>query len=294
MDFTFDRVPGARASITAELIEVVRACHVKNIPVVDGVTGTDSEVLLKIIADPDCPRYGSFHPSTISPWSLTTLQEINIRSWSAADACLLDLVYRAKSVQGGSGAAASWRLEYDNTISHVQTFNTWGGQNLIKVWYKAGTASGTTSKPSGADEKGAAVTKMNASGVLTATALLSGTDWQAIRANIKAMRNHVNGDQWGSSPRGTWFFPGPRTVTTDYGKSYTVQLPFLENPDGWYPVVSYLDFQGNHPADSDKESVFPSFFPTLGAIQQLNGLARASEYNEDFFTPVFAFTPDDA
>jgi hypothetical protein len=160
---------------------------------------------------------------------------------------------------------------------------------------QGGTAAGTTSKPTRGGGIFVALPQMRVSGVLTARALLSGADWRAFKPYVKAIKAFTNSDFWGSELRGHWFFVAPRTQTNDYGKSYTVELNFLENEFGWWPVGAFIDSAtGQHPLDADKETSFPAFGPPAGTVQQLNGLSRAPVYGEADFRPIFAFTPDDA
>lgn len=294
MEFLFDRIEGMRANETQEMVEVVRPCLVRGIPVVDGATGTDPEVLFKMRLDPQCPARGSLYPTTILPYARATLQEFAIRSRLNATSAIVDFIYRAKAtLPGGAGIASNWSLSRSPQISHIQTYHSFDGQSLNKVWFKDGTAAGTTSEPSGADDYVAPVTKMRVNSVLTARALLSGDDWRSLSASIREIEEHLNSTVWGTDDRGVWFFVGPTTQTNDYGSTYSVELTFLENKDGWYPLAIFFDkITGQHPKGADKESSFTAF-PAPGNIITINGLTRVGEYGEVDFNAYFAFTPDD-
>src|SRR3954464_6551878 len=118
MEFIFDRIEGMRANETQEMVEIIRPCLVRGIPVVDGATGTDPEVLFKMRLDPQCPARGSLYPTTILPYARATLQEYAIRSRVSADTAVVDLIYRAKAtLPGGSGVASNWSLSRSPQIS---------------------------------------------------------------------------------------------------------------------------------------------------------------------------------
>jgi hypothetical protein len=295
MEFIFDRIAGMRSNETQEMVEVVRPCVVRGIPVVDGATGSDPEALFKMRLDPQCPARGSLYPTTILPYARATLQEYAIRSWLNPTSAIVDLIYRAKAtLPGGAGVASNWSLSRSPQISHLQTHLTAGGANVITSWYKAGTAAGTSTKPAGADSYSPPIATMRVDSVLSARALLSGPDWNAFKVDIRSIEGYINSQPWGSSPRGTWFFVAPTTQTQDYGQTYSVQVDFLENKRGWYGLGVFFDGTGKHPDDSDVETSFPAAFPGEGFVQKLNGLTRASTYPEVDFNLGFRFTPDDA
>jgi hypothetical protein len=290
----FDLVDGARVSATIDGVEITRSCIVSGLPVAAGTS--DPEVILQATEDSGFPGFFALYPTTIPRYQGATLQDVSVQSRDRRNNSVrLALTYRRKGGDG-SGSASEWSLEDSAQTSHVQTYGTAGGANNIQTWHKAGEPSTTTVKPAtGADAKNVSVHRMRTFRVLRATARLRGSAWAAIKGGIRGAAESINLDPWGGDPRGNWYFVGPTTRTSDYGRSYRIQLDFLEARDGHFPLAAYFNSQGVHPADCATEAQLRSGgLPSSGGTLTRNGVTLASVYYEIDFNTLFAFSPADA
>jgi hypothetical protein len=293
VEFKFDLVPGWSARRTADSTEITRPCLIRGLPVDDGAS--DPQVLLKATDHPASPADGEVFPTDKPLWAGCTLQDIVITSRPSKTSALANFVYRRKTDHGDGSTAGAWSVTYGSSVSHVTTYATANGTDLIRVWYKPG-AAGTVitdgTPATGAKGKSVAVHQMRVSGYLKATALLKGADWSPLKAALRTRRGYINSDEWGTDPRGKWFFVGPTTRTTDFGASFTVELEFLEAEDSWFPMAIWHARDGSHPADSDQESVLTAgTHPSEGQQFAANGITWASIYKEFPYNDFFVFTP---
>lgn len=290
MTWRFDLVEGSGVRRSVGLLEITRIAHVSGIPIEEGETGTDSEVLLKVLADSGFPGFLSEFETENDDFKGATLQDATIQSRPhRTNSVMMRLVYRKR-------IGDEFVLEVTRQISFVQAYSTAEGTNNIQVWYKQGTDTSTYEPPEGADIKNVAVPRMRVNRVLRAKAIMSYDQWTIARNDFEALAGRINSDIWGADGRGVWFFVGPETRTEDRGRSYEVILTFLENKYRWYSVSAYMNYAGRHPQDCATERDVGVGFspPEYDSVTAMNGISLSSDYKEGSFSPVFNFTPEDA
>jgi hypothetical protein len=132
---------------------------------------------------------------------------------------------------------------------------------------------------------------------LRASGFMTGSQWNSIKANIRASSGCLNAGPWGSSadPRGSWLFLGPISRTNDQGAWFHVQLDFVrgEKDTSFYPIGYYRRrFDGAVPKDAASEDeVLAGGLPVVGGIYRTNGASIASIYPEANWMSLFTFTP---
>lgn len=303
----WDVIEGAGVRNTIKGLDIIRVCLVRNVPG-DCTNGQSPSVLLTALTAPGMPTLYSPHPDPAYQNAL--LEEQNPRSIGSSDCVMVELVYRMRPIDPvGHANANAWTVTDSYQTSHIITYPT-ALETLGNVWYKAGaTKSGgggnalRNSPPAQAAIKTGGVPKIITYRVIKATAILLATDWNTWKPTVRAAKGKINSDTWGTSPRGHWFFLGPNVKYFDkiQRKNVEIELTFLEDEKGHYPLIAYLNTHGIHPADcitEDQLRILPGFVTNdgtpfkEGAVAQGNGLSMASIYKETPFATVFAFTPD--
>jgi hypothetical protein len=244
------------------------------------------------------PAKGSSYP--FAGYGSATLEERNVRSIRAVDSVAVDLVYRQRNGDdaGGTGGGV-WSLTDSTQTAHLITFASADGTSSLIVWYEPSASDSQNSPP--ANVAGSVQTAQRIVGaqkfkpyrVLKATSVLRGTDWALIKDDIHDISGKVNSDVWGGHARGTWLFLGPTTKTFDPAQSTIyIDLVFIQDKDGHFPLLSYLNEKGVHPANSIKESTLRARgLPSVGQVVTGRGLSIASIYKEASFSSKFSFTP---
>ena len=123
------------------------------------------------------------------------------------------------------------------------------------------------------------------------TRTMNKQDWDLIKANYRAVAGNINSTTWGSYTRGTVFFLGPNTTTQNVGAQVLVELIFLIELKGFYPLLSWFTYTGEHPSDSVSEATLRGRgLPAEDDVLQGNGLTLCSVQDESDFSLVFDFT----
>lgn len=290
MEFQFDQITGNEVRNTRQGLEIIRPCYVKDIEIAEGTS--DPEVLLKIISDPQCPKIDDAHPSTLVD---AVLDEHRLRSIDSSfkTSAWMDLVYRATPITLVPGAPIQFVVEQSSQQVTVTTYGTAGGTALT-IWYKKGEEATTAVFPTGGVLKGVGVTKILTYDVLRAVGTATRAQWDAIKGVVRAARGKIHSDNWGTAERGKYFFLGPTTRYLSGSKFVNIQLEFLGDENGHFPLVAYFDEHGEHPADSASENDVRSGGPPgENTYSGRNGMLLASIYGETPFGGLFNFTPDD-
>ncbi len=209
-----------------------------------------------------------------------------------------------------------WSLTDSTTISVIQTFGTANGSNSPTVWYRAGTPNtvATTGSqktgdpgiilagdglPADYTPRTDAVHKYVPHRTLKARSYILQDDWDRVKKEVRAAAGCINMDKWGDDERGTWLFTGPITSTTEPYADFpllTIELNFLNDPKGFYPMGFYRDAYGSHPPDcateialcnGDPEETTGTNKPALNGVLGRNGICLISVQKEVAFTPLF-------
>lgn len=295
--FIFDRVDGSRVRNTVNGLEVVRRCTVYDIPVYQ--TSNAYKALVDIISDPQCPRLHTAFPDPSVPAFLDEHQLVSIEKPKRR--AELDLVYRSPPFVPG-GVQVQWIVQDQSLVNHITTYATageagQGGTTSILLWYKPGEPPSTDVIPGSTTSvptQTAGVHKITVFRGLRVTGRATAQQWSAVKKIIRGAKGKINSDNWGSDKRGVWLFLGPNATTSDRGNTYDIELTFLGEDLGHFPIAVYVDPQTGHiPGDiSNERELRKNGPPTFGDMWRRNGLALVSIYEETTFADKFAFTPD--
>lgn len=291
----YSLVEGSRVvnSVNGQLVIV--PCVVKGVsiePPASGQFGGDSTVLTRV--SPFLPSLYTPHPDTVN-YPYLTLREYEIRSYRASFSEVhVDLIYRAPG-------PSDWVLEEISQSEYLRTFTTANSQKQITCWYKQGASNTVTSPPAGAKLEVPAdgVQKYVGKRILKAKGWMKYAAWTPIRANVRTALWTLNHSQWGDDPvadaTGCWLFANMITSTHDLNRTKNIELFFINDPGGWYPITQYLDINNRHPGDGTTEAQLRAVgLPVIGGQITMNGITRSSIYNETEFNAIFNFDPSQA
>lgn len=300
LTFITDLLQGSSWENTANGTFGVRPCLVK------GFSGllNPATILPSIVADLNCPPLYSKHPDTVNgndavlvAHSLKSIDRTTAHVW-------INLIYKTalNSITANAAGGGAWSMESDFEVSHIDTYvtapdpNTKVKQNLF-VWYKAGAPKTITTPPAGCFKVGGAAKKLRSDKVLVVSGAISGQAWLGVNGQpgwktiTENAADSINSVAWGSYSPYTWYFPGPKTRTEDFGNSFTIKLPFYYRREGWCAEIPYFNPQGDHPPDSTSEDAALLHLPAQGAMNTFNGITIASVQTVSPFNTVFGFTP---
>jgi hypothetical protein len=290
--FIFDRVDGSRVRNTVNGLEVVRRCTVYDIPT--AVAGMGYKALISIISDTQCPRLHTAFPDPTVPAFLDEHQLVSIEQPKRR--AELDLVYRSPPFIAG-GTEILWVVQDQSLTNHITTYataGTDGGTTSILLWYRPNESASTDVRPADAVTQNVGTHKIIPYRGLRVNGRATQQQWSAVRKVIRAASGKINSDNWGTYTRGQWLFLGPTSTTTDNGNTYNIELTFLGDMHGHFPIVVYVDPQTGHiPGDISTEAKLRSGgLPTFGDMFRRNGLGLVSIYEETTFADKFNFNPD--
>jgi hypothetical protein len=268
---------------------------------VEGLTITtigDPNVLTKCL--PVLPGLFAPHPDSAN-FPNATLRERRIRSVRSPNIAIVDLIYRTNF------GPSDFVLEEISQTEYLQTLMTADGTKQLGSYFDPTDVPSSnpflarTAPPSGfklASPSG--VMKFQGKTIIKATGWMLYTDWQKHRRSIRAARWHINSVPWGDDPvnddRGCWMFANLITRTDDLNFTKVIELYFINDPRGHYPIFGYIDPQTGLPVQAGvTESQVRAWGPPAVGGQWLgNGITRASVYLEIDFNPLFNFSPADA
>jgi len=296
MEIEFDVVDGFGVREKLDSLEIVRPILVKNVPG-DCSGGQNPGVLLQALTAPGMPSLRSGYP--YPGYTGALLEERNPRSIRSVDSVAVDLVYRLRVTQ--ASGINTWSLTDSTQTAHLITYVSADGSTSLLVWYEP-TATDSQNVPPASSttvqtvQRIVGVQKINTYRVLKAASTMRGDDWATVKDSIHDAAGKINSDTWGSHGRGTWLFLGPSTKTFDPTQSVVqVELNFLQDKNGHFPLLAYVNEKGVHPANSITEKKLrdrsPAGPPVVGAIKTGRGLTLASIYQETAFSGLFSFTP---
>jgi hypothetical protein len=295
----WDIVDGAYARETADGMEINRPVGVEGLVGDASDVGKNPAVLLEALSAPGMPTRGSPHPKISDAY----LEDRGARSIGAVSACIVDLIYRQRVIAGANhGSASTWSITDAYQVSQRITYASADGSKATTVWYLASSGSsispGDITPPAGARIRTVGVHQYKVHRVITVSGRLTKSDWDSWKRTVRAAAGKINADTWGTDTRGTWLFMGPTTRFFDRNNNPSsivyVELTFFNDPDGFYPLIGYIDPQGIHPADAATETEVRSFggLPPVNGIVRRKGKTLVSVQGETNFSPLFAFTPD--
>jgi hypothetical protein len=296
----WDVVEGWSVQKTRDGIEVVRPVCVRGIETTC-VSGKNPYVLLTALSAAGMPTVGS---PLATEYPSLLYEDYRIRTIGSVDSVMVDLIYRQRvdDGSGGSGAANTWSITDSYQTSQITTFATADGSQGTSVWYLAtagaSITAGDLTPPTGARVRIAGVHQFKSHRVITVSGRLRYDDWQTYRTAVRAAASCINSDTWGTSTRGTWLFLGPTSRFFDRNLNPAslvyVELAFMNDPDGHFPLIGYVDPQGIHPADAAVETEVRSIggLPAVGGLTRRKGKTLVSVQREVAFSSLFAFTPD--
>lgn len=288
----WDVVSGASVTKSAQGLEIIRPVCVTGIGSAC-VDGQNPDALLKALTVVGLPVEGTPYSATY-PYAL--LEDYRVRTIDSDDSVMVDLIYRQQGPGSGDPHGSStWSVTDSEQSSHIQTYATANGTANTLVWYKSGASSSQNVPPAKSATRVPPLPKIITYRTIKASGILRGTDWATFKPQVRAAAGRINSDTWGSATRGTWLFLGPSTRWYDrFKRVIYVDLNFINDPDGWYPLSVYLNPHGAHPADCVTEAALRATgLPVADQNKTRNGISITSIYKEATFSDKFIFTPDD-
>lgn len=280
-----------------EMLEIVRSCYVSGIVLVPNPLA-DPTALTKLVSDPNCPQRFTSHPDPYYAGRGCVLRGYKIRNAGGDPTkAIIDCIYRGPPTGNPSGGTNLFTLTDTTHTITEQSYTTAGGQKVASIYYQKGFAGNAGQSPVAPyDSAIVAGKRRRALRGLRATGLLTAAQYNAIAALVGSVRGCINSVQWGGSTansRGTWYFEGMTSKTQDFGTTFFVELPFLNDPLGFYDLFVFKQKStGLPPVDIDTEQFLRNQgLPSVSGIIQANGLTLASMQFEANFGSIFNFAP---
>lgn len=283
---------------------IVLPFKVEGFSIAPGIS--DSTVLTRI--RPLLPAPYAAHPDGAN-YPNATLRDVLIKSVNSFSVVFGELIYKAPGI-------STFTLEEIDQTEYLRTFTNSDGSKNLTVWYLNGGSNTANTPPPNLSTKSqyaVDVQRFFGKRIIKATGWMKYSDWQNVRAKIRAVRWHTNFLQWGDDPvadaTGCWLFMNMRTFTNDLNITKIIELYFLNDPRGHYPVGGWLDELGNHPTGGATEKTLRALGPPpmIGSqtdgngVQHfyrdqwnMNGLSMFGVYPETTFQLQFSFDPSQA
>jgi hypothetical protein len=289
-----DVVNGTKIRRTNQTLEIRRSAIVSQIPI-DCTNGTDPNVLIKALEAPGLPQPYSVFPNVKYP---AVLEDYELDSVRSVDTVVLTLVYRL-NLSVSLTANVNWIQEEDIQTYISEVYTTARKTTPLYVYYKAGAGVGTNVIPSDAHARIGKARKHEKVKTLVVRGKMYLSAWLALKPIIEPMELCINSVNWGNSTRGQWLYLGhkiqvplPTGLAPNTIIIATVELHFLKEPLGHYPLLVYLNERREHPKDAKSESILRGLgLPAVDQLRMTNGKTLASIYPEADFNGAFQFTP---
>lgn len=285
---TFNFIEGQKAENSVDGQMHIMTGRVYGIPIADFV---DAQTVLTR-AMTVLPALYAPHPDVVN-FPYATLRSYGTQSIRVHNAVDFDMVYKAPGT-------SDFILEEISQSEYLQTFTTALGTDNLNVWYRGGGGlTDVFSPPAGSQNLAISVQKFFGKRILRATGWMTNTAWQDKKAQVKAAKLSINSTQWGDDPdqdaRGCWLFSEYTTRTRDLNHTKEIELYFIGDPRGHYPIGVWNDINGNHPAGCITEGALRAVGPPP-VNGQINGkgLSMFSIYPESDFYSLFSFDPSEA
>jgi hypothetical protein len=302
----YELIRVADISNTVQGLQVKRGVLVKDLPInINVALDADPSVLLNGIGVAGFPQLYSLFPDSRYSWLI--LKEQNLVEVVSKTCIKYQLVYRGFDPSAAGSPAAQWTIRDGYTMSYVPTFSSADDSFSLQTFYQQGSkgrvpwdSSGNAIAPEppgsstkkGYQKKVAKVHKPLVHRQIVASQVMDKSVWNTLKPQMRALAGKINKTPW-NGPRGTWYFTGPESTTTDVGQTMIVRCTFLNNVYGWYPVAAWFSKLGDHPTDCDTEKYLRSFgipdtYPKENDILCGNGITICSVTGEGDFNTVFA------
>lgn len=242
---------------------------VERIVVEDLAPGAD--MLLRAKQAPGVPTPGLPHDLLAG----CKVESVTARPLSTTSAELIVTSRTPESLeQPPVGSGAGWVVSNDVSLVQVSTQIDRDGAPIQTVYLPKGDGRALTDT--------ATVSYYMPMRTLTASAVRT----KLVPDQWYHATGKVNDRFWESGDRGYWLFMGVKDSTRDGGRTYSVQLTFLYNPESWATVAVYKDPNGQIgdnilPADTArvKDGKYEAF--------RGNGIERRLLYKEADFASIF-------
>lgn len=290
-----DVVNGTKIRRTLQVLEIRRQAVVSGIPI-DCTGGTDPNILLKAINAPGMPPPYSLFPNSAYP---AVLEDYNLDAVKSVDTVVIELVYRL-NLAISLTSTVNWIQEEETQHYQVETWTTAKRTTPLHVYYQNGKGLGDgTTIPSTAHVRSGKARKFEKFKVLTVRGRMYLATWLALKPILEPAELNLNSDTWGTSTRGQWLYLGPKIqvplptgLATNAVIVATVELKFLKEPLGHYPLLLYFNERREHPKNAVTEDRLRALgLPIVDRIRVTNGKTLASIYPETTYSDKFVFTP---
>jgi hypothetical protein len=284
-----DTIESSRVDDGLQGMQIFRGVTVKDI--IFDVGQSPAEIWAKCLLAPGMPAKGSLMSASY-PAILTNRRLAGIRQFNKT--VRGELIYQAPPTFDG-GTTINYTIVDAFQTAHILTSSTADGSENLYTLYKKGGDVHSAMTDTDAKAYPFEATKMVTFRSIRALGYATGTQWNAVKAGVRAAAGKLNSTPWGTHPRGSWAFLGPITRTQDAGQSYVIQLDFVrgDKDHHFYPIGFYRDILGRLPVDAaTEENVLEGGLPVLGGIYRTNGASIASVTDESNWAGLFSFGPD--
>lgn len=295
MAVDWDIIDGARVKKTRTSIEIIRPVLVYDLDI-DCTTGlTNPSVLLA--ASAELPPTGTVYHDPAYPAILEAQELSSVRSSSAV---VVDLVYRLNLTLGNPNDPTMWIKTLGTQSYQIETHATANGNSALKVYYKSGLGDGPQATPANAEaDKIGKARRTRTYKVLRVRGRMYYTKWLQFAPTVELAEECINSDTWGSASRGQWLclgptvdVPLPTTGQSTANLIATIEIVFVKDKLGHYPLIAYQNERREHPKDAISEANLRARgLPQVNSYRMGNGKTLASVYPETTFSDKFIFTP---
>lgn len=314
-------MPNVRMSLLdgQKVVDSINGVEITVTGLVQGITVTglsDQTVLTR--CRPFLPVQYSPHPDVVN-YPFATLRDVYIQSRRTTTSVLIGLIYKCPGTAEFilEEISQSEYLKSSVIAPAYSTFPVPAGLVVdnIEVWFDQNGDNTAVTIPGtievGTPQRFAVdVQRFFGKRILRASGWMLWSDWLLVRQQVRASLWTTNHTQWGddtyADATGSWLFQSMNNVTRDLNHTKEIQLYFLQEPGGHYPIAQWINAQGYHetggvseaalrakgppPQSSVTDNVWgvDRFFRTQW---QMNGLTRAAVYPETEFNLTFNFDP---
>lgn len=319
-EVTLSLLEGQKVVDSVNGVEITLTGLVRNIPVL--ITDSVSNLTVLTRCRPALPVQYSPHPD-MDNYPYATLRDVYIQSRRSFNSVIVALVYRQPGTAEFQLEEIS-QSEYLKTSVISQAFSTsafaLSGSPTIKqnieVWFDKTKNNDLTVMPDdiaiGNPHRFAVdVSRFFGKRIIRASGWMTWDAWSAVRQQVNASLWSTNSSQWGDDPyadsTGSWLFQSMNNVTRDKNHTKEIQLYFIQQPGGHYPIAEWINAQGYHESGGTSEAAIRAMgppplidFDNVSGVDrffrsqwQMNGLTRAAVYPETEFNLTFNFDPSD-
>jgi len=302
------------------VVDSVNGQEITLTALVEGLTysGSDPDPTVLTRCAPILPPLYSPHYDTAN-FPYATLRDRHIIARRSFTSALIALIYRAPGAaeftledinqseyRKTAVTAAAWSAALESVPGAVQNIEAWFDKNgdNTAITIPSTIAVGNMHRIA------LDVPRAYGNRIMRATGWMPYAAWEAVSYQIHTAVRCTNSSPWGvtdADDTGCWLFQGLTTRTRDFNITKEIELYFIQDPDGHYPSVQWIDELGYHevggvtpnqilakgPPPVVGYDALAGMVRTFRGQWQMNGITRAAVYPEVDFNALFTFDPSD-